>query len=204
MTSHIVLSISWCVTLFSSGGGCVWRAFHEMELQTWGVDFSLSFLTNARWHWFAVYYEKGMWEVGSYGLEGNCGVPYKTTTLKYFIVLQQHPVNFICYIFAPVIMLVLLDSAVDILSRSKKKNWWRCWLRHHLVRRSDVADWRFTKTFQSTVLYITFLVLIVLVLALTFLMTISSLWVCHKGETSQMSIVYKESDIYLPLSASYV
>lgn len=121
MTSHIVLSISWCVTLFSSGGGCVWRAFHEMELQTWGVDFSLSFLTNARWHWFAVYYEKGMWEVGSYGLEGSCGVPYKTTTLKYFIVLQQHPVNFICYIFAPVIMLVLLDSAVDILSRSKKK-----------------------------------------------------------------------------------
>lgn len=154
-----------------------------------------------------LYSENGMWEV----LETSATVKYyhkysiDFATLKYTIKLKRQPGYFILSIFVPVIMLMLLNSVVFILPTDSGERVGyaiTCLLSLavFLSLTSDVLP----KTSSPLSVLSCFLMLLVLVSAAICLLTIISLWLCHKDDKSHMPLILKKFTYFVHCRGSKI
>lgn len=146
------------------------------------------------------YSENGMWEM----LGSEASVVHYTkhpstfAALKYSIKLKRQPGYFILSIFVPVVMLMLLNSVVFILPTDSGERVGyaiTCLLALavFLTLTSDVLP----KTSNPLSILACFLMLLVLVSALICLLTIISLWLCHKDDKTHMPIILKKFTYFM-------
>ncbi|XP_061162283.1 neuronal acetylcholine receptor subunit alpha-5-like [Saccostrea echinata] len=183
--THFPFDVQTCSIIFMPW---IYRS-HEVDFQQTQDDVELSF-----------YSENGMWEI----LGSETTVEYftkhsnKYASLKYSFKVKRHPGYFILGIYVPVLMLMLLNSAVFILpTESGERVGYAITcllsLAVFLTLTSDVLP----KTSKPLSILSCFLMLLVLTSALICLMTIVSLWLCHKDENSPMPLCLKRITHFL-------
>ncbi|XP_062582502.1 acetylcholine receptor subunit beta-type unc-29-like [Saccostrea cucullata] len=162
---------------------------HEIDFRQTQGDVDLSF-----------YCENGMWEI----LESKATVEYFTkhsnryATLKYSVKVKRRPGYFILGIYVPVLMLMLLNSAVFILpTESGERVGYAITCLLALAVFLTLTSEVLPKTSNPLSVFSCFLMLLVLTSALICIMTIISIWLCHKDENSAMPVCLKRITRFL-------
>ncbi|XP_061196813.1 acetylcholine receptor subunit alpha-like [Saccostrea echinata] len=143
-----------------------------------------------------VFSKSGMWEISS----TKASVEYILTSdniecamLKYTIYLERRSSYFVLTIFVPVIMLLLLNSAVFLLpSESGERVGYAITCLLALAVFLTLTDDVLPRTSKPLSVLSCFLMLLVLTSAVICLTTIISVWLHHKDEKSHMSLYLKK------------